>query len=152
MPRQTIDEAKRQQWLDEIATRPEIYEDQLLGLFTDDLINRIDELQHEKAAKGIDELLGFTALSGASTDEGRLFEYAGNNIALYDDSVEELIDVDPIVITLDSDENRAKYRDDERFARAMRLRRTVVAYILVSVEQEQQVESELEGEAGQQPA
>jgi hypothetical protein len=145
------DKAKQEQWLAEIAARPEISPDQLLGLFKPDLIERIDKRQRE-LIKDPRALLGFSALDGASKDDQRLFEYAGNNMGTYSEEVEDLLYEDSILATLTEPQFRQAHASDELFARAVRLRRTVVAHYLVSMEYNQTTGSDNNPAADQRPA
>lgn len=131
----TPDPTKKEQWLAEIAARPEITEDQLVGLFSSDFIARIDAEQTRRMNQDDPKaILGFTALEGATKDEARLFEYARDNMGTYEDEVEDLLYDDPILAKLTEPEFRQAHSVYEQFTQAVRLRRTVVAHYLVSME------------------
>ena len=129
----STDTAQRDRWMAEIAARPELEPAQLLGLFSPELINRIDKAQRERASKSVQELIGLTALVNATKDEQRLFNIAASNMADYEEG-EDIIYEDPILLQLIDPEVRNSYSGSEDYTRANRLRRTVVAYYLINMQ------------------
>ncbi len=126
------DLAKREQWLAEMSARPEVQAQDLLGLFSDpEFIERIDHEQRRLQEESVSSLIGFSALTGASKDESRLFQIARTNLAMYEDSIEDAIYEDSLLRQLLAPAIRDMHRGDELYSEAVRLRRTVVAYFLV---------------------
>lgn len=122
-------EAKREQWLEEMAARPEIGFEDLLGLFNDpEFIRSIDEQQKELQKQSVASLIGFSALDGATKNESRLLTIARSNMAMYEDDVEDVIFEDPIMRELIDPRVQETHRSDEGYTAAVRLRRTVIAY------------------------
>lgn len=118
----------REEW----EARPTITPAQLLEMFSPSLIDRIDKAQRELLADSVKALMGFTALAGATKDEDRLINIAGRNSAGYDDTVEDLMYEDEVLVALIDPEVRAAHKESEAYTQTARLRRTVVAHQIFS--------------------
>lgn len=145
-PESAAQRVAREEW----EARPKITASQLLEMFSVSFVERIDRAQREMLGESVKTLIGFTALDGTTKDENRLLDIASKNSEAYDDTIEDLMYEDEVLVALIDPVVRSDYRDSEAYTRATRLRRTVVAHQIFSqlgVEVEAADPAEIEGTA-----
>jgi len=128
------DPVKRAEWARQLADRTAISPEQLLGFFAPEWIHATDAHQRKIGSLSLSQLIESPLAKPKNEDEKTFSEFASNNIEVYSDDTEDKIYDDDILNQLLT--VRGKYTGDEAYSTLVRVRRTIVAYFILSAQED----------------